>query len=124
MRPRRGADALANSGRNLCMSEYVKVGDVAELQGAEQFSRWVGNHDILVFKWNGEIRAFTNVCPHFGGPVGFHRMKNGKFTCLWHNLEFSADTGHCLSVPRLRLREYELKIEDNSIYARLVEGEA
>jgi len=106
------------------MAEYIKVGDVAELEGAGQFSRWVGNHDILVFKWNGQIRAFTNVCPHFGGPVGFHKMKNGKFTCLWHNLEFSADTGQCLSVPRLRLREYQLKIEDNSIYARLVEDEA
>jgi nitrite reductase/ring-hydroxylating ferredoxin subunit len=62
------------------------------------------------------------VCPHFGGPVGFHKIKNGKFTCLWHNLEFSADSGQCLSAPRLRLREYQLKIEDNTIYARLVEN--
>ena len=27
---------------------FVKVGDVAELGAAGQFSRWVGNHDILV----------------------------------------------------------------------------
>jgi nitrite reductase/ring-hydroxylating ferredoxin subunit len=103
------------------MAEYVKIGDVSELQGSGQFSRWVGNHDILVFKWKGKIRGFTNVCPHFGGPVGFHKMKNGKFTCLWHNLEFCADNGQCLSGPRLRLREYQLKIEDDAIYARLME---
>ena len=103
------------------MAEYVRIGDLSELQGSGQFSRWVGNHDILVFKWKGNIRAFSNVCPHFGGPVGFHKMKNGKFTCLWHNLEFGADSGQCLSMPRLRLREYQLKIEDDTIYARLVE---
>jgi nitrite reductase/ring-hydroxylating ferredoxin subunit len=103
------------------MGEFVKIGYVAELSRSGQFSRWVQNHDILVFTWSNGIRAFTNVCPHFGGPIGFHKMKNGKFTCLWHNLEFSAETGQCLSIPRFGLREYKVKIEGEVIYAQLVE---
>jgi nitrite reductase/ring-hydroxylating ferredoxin subunit len=110
----------SNPGESVRMP-FVKVGDVSELARAGQFSRWVGNHDILVFRRDGEIRAFTNVCPHFGGPVGFHKMKDGKFTCLWHNLEFSAQTGECLSGPRLKLREYNIKLDGDAIYAELAE---
>ena len=101
---------------------FVKVGHLSELEGAGQFSRWVGNHDILVFRWNGVIRAFSNICPHFGGPVGYHRLTEGKFTCLWHNLQFTADTGQCLSVAKFKLREYKLMINDPDIFALLVEN--
>ena len=101
---------------------FVKVGRVSELEAAGQFSRWVGNHDILVFRRNGVIRAFSNICPHFGGPVGYHQLADGKFTCLWHNLQFDADTGQCLVVAKFKLREYRLMIEDADIFAQLIES--
>ena len=100
---------------------FVKVGYVSELEPAGQFSRWVGDHDILVFRRNGVIRAFSNVCPHFGGPVGYHQLSEGRFTCLWHNLQFDADAGQCLSVTKFKLREYKLMIKDATIFAQLVE---
>jgi nitrite reductase/ring-hydroxylating ferredoxin subunit/putative flippase GtrA len=102
---------------------FVKVGHVAELGAAGQFSRWVGNHDILVFRRNGSIRGLSNICPHFGGPVGYYRLREGKFTCLWHNLQFDADSGRCVMFPKLRLREYKIKVQEGEIYARLVEEE-
>jgi nitrite reductase/ring-hydroxylating ferredoxin subunit len=100
---------------------FVKLGYVSELEAAGQFSRWVGNHDILVFRRNGMIRAFSNICPHFGGPVGYHQLTDGRFTCLWHNLQFEADTGQCLSIVKFKLREYKLMIENDVIFVRLVE---
>jgi nitrite reductase/ring-hydroxylating ferredoxin subunit len=106
------------------MNGFVKIGSVAELDPHGQFSRWVGNHDILVFRWHGTIRALSNVCPHFGGPVGYYRLRDGVFTCLWHNLQFAADTGRCLGHPRLRLREYRLEVKDGAIWALLVEEPA
>ena len=101
---------------------FVKIGRVSELEAVDQFSRWVGNHDILVFRRNGVIRAFSNICPHFGGPVGYHQLADGKFTCLWHNLQFDADTGQCLAVAKFKLREYRLMIEDDDIFAQLIES--
>lgn len=103
------------------MSEFLKVGHISDLSASGQFSRWVGNHDILVFRHNGTIRALSNICPHFGGPVGYYQLRGGKFTCLWHNLQFDADTGNCVSFPKLKLREYKIKIEDADIYVQLVE---
>jgi nitrite reductase/ring-hydroxylating ferredoxin subunit/putative flippase GtrA len=102
---------------------FVKVGEIAELGAAGQFSRWVGNHDILVFRYKGTIRAISNICPHFGGPVGYYQMRDGKFTCLWHNLQFDADSRYCVGFPKLRLREYKIKVEEDDIYAQLVEAE-
>jgi nitrite reductase/ring-hydroxylating ferredoxin subunit len=102
---------------------FVKVGYVSELAKVGQFSRWVDNHDVLVFQWQGQIRALSNICPHFGGPVGYHRMMEGKFVCLWHNLEFSAETGQCLSVPRMKLRPYDVKVENGEIFVELFEDQ-
>ena len=105
------------------LDRFVKIGRVAELDAAGQFSRWVGDHDILVFRRNGAVRALSNICPHFGGPVGYYQLKGGRFTCLWHNLQFDADSGQCVSFPKLKLREYKIKIENGDIYAQLVEDE-
>ena len=105
------------------MTGFVKVGYVSELDAAGQFSRWVGNHDLLVFRQNGKIRALSNICPHFGGPVGYYQLRDGKFTCLWHNLQFDAESGRCAAFPKLKLREYQIRLKGDAIYAQLVEEE-
>jgi len=103
-------------------SGFQRIAAVDELDPHGQFSKWVGDHDIVVFRQNGEIKALSNICPHFGGPVGYHRMKDGVFTCLWHNYRFEAATGRCLNNKNLCLREYKLKVVDGSIWVRLVEN--
>jgi len=85
-----------------------------------QMTRWVGDHDVLLYKHEGQIKALSNICRHFGGPVGFHKAQDGKFRCLWHNWEFSCDDGTCLTHSGLPLREYQLKIENNNIYVNLL----
>ena len=94
---------------------------MSELGEHQQFSKWVGDHDILVFKRAGNIKALSNICPHFGGPVGYHKMKDGVFTCLWHNYRYSADDGRCQTIKKLCLREYKLKVEAGVIWVQLVE---
>lgn len=98
----------------------IKVGTLEDLKPYNQFSKWVDDHDILVFKFNGKIRAFSNICPHFGGPIGYHEIKKNKlnkfvFTCLWHNLEFEVENGICIQSNKLKLREYDLSIEGNDL---------
>ena len=106
---------------------FVRIADVSELERHGQFSKWVDDHDILVFKWKSGIKAISNICPHFGGPVGFHKLKDGCFTCLWHNFQFSAEDGRLVypTEPKLlnfRLREYKIKIEGDGIWVQLVEA--
>ena len=98
----------------------IKVGTLEDLKPHNQFSKWVDDHDILVFKRNEKIRAYSNICPHFGGPIGYHEIKKNKsnkfvFTCLWHNLEYDVENGVCVQSKNLKLRQYDVIIEDDNI---------
>ncbi len=100
---------------------FQRIAGTSELEPHGQLSRWVSDHDILVYRLGGKLKALSNICPHFGGPVGYHRMKEGVFTCLWHNYQFAADDGRCLTNAHLCLRQYNVKEEDGGIWVQLVE---
>jgi methionine sulfoxide reductase heme-binding subunit len=99
---------------------YQYLATLEELKKTGQLTRWIEDHDILLYEYEGEIKALSNICRHFGGPVGYHKHKDGVFTCLWHNWRFSCKDGSCLSHPGLPLRQYPLKIIDDKIYVDLL----
>ena len=103
-------------------SEFKKIGTLGELEPHGQFSRWLDDHDVLVYRHEGAVKALSNICPHFGGPVGFHKMREGRFTCLWHNFQYSAKDGKCVGHQALALREYKVKVEGSAILVLLVEN--
>ena len=106
------------------MNSFDKIGTLKELEPHGQFSKWLNDHDVLVYRYDGDIKAVSNICPHFGGPVGFHKMCDGKFTCLWHNFQFSATNGKCVypvNMKGLKLREYKVKTDGDDIFVQLIE---
>ena len=98
----------------------VKIGTLIDLKKNNQFSRWIEDHDILIYKYKNSIRAISNICPHFGGPIGYHEIKKNNdkdvFTCLWHNLQYSVETGQCITQKKFCLRKYEVKVEQDDIF--------
>mgnify|MGYP001183917386 CR=1 FL=1 len=100
-----------------------KIGTIKDLGKHNQFSRWVDGHDVLVYKFNGKICGMSNICPHFGGPVGYHEIKynNGKpvFTCLWHNLQFDIETGECVTRKEFNLRKYKIDVDNEKIFVHI-----
>ncbi len=93
----------------------------SELRRSGQVSKWVDDHDLLIFEHHGQVKVLSNICPHLGGPVGYHKLKDGRFTCLWHNFQFSADSGQCVTHPKLCLREYKTEVRGDEIWVQLVE---
>tara|TARA_B100001059_G_C17627142_1_gene472505 strand:+ start:301 stop:687 length:387 start_codon:yes stop_codon:yes gene_type:complete len=88
---------------------------------------------VFVNKLN-QIKVFSSICPHFGGEIKFNH-KDNTLTCKWHNWKFCPNTGTCLTykiIGRLKsydfqiepgsLKNYTTKIENNKIYALLVEN--
>lgn len=104
--------------------EYKYVADVGELEPHGQLAKWVDGHEVLIYRWQGGVRALSNVCRHFGGPVGFHKMREGRFTCLWHNYQYSGEDGSCLTNPALPLRRYRVKIDGGGIWVAVLGGGA
>ena len=99
---------------------YHFVATVTEIKQNGQLTRWVEEHDILLYEYGGKIKALSNICRHFGGPVGYHKAQEGIFTCLWHNWQFSAKDGACLTYPGYPLRTYTLKLIGDDIYVNLL----
>jgi len=98
----------------------IKIGTLKDLNKNSQFSRWVKDHDILVYKNESKIEAISNICPHFGGPIGYHEIKivdnKPVFTCLWHNLQFCINSGECTTHSNLKLRKYDVEVENEDIF--------
>lgn len=108
---------VTESGKEIT---YKFLANIEELKENKQLTKWIEGHDILLYEYNGEVKALSNICRHFGGPVGYHKQKNGRFTCLWHNWEFSCKDGSCFTNPGLPLRQYDLKILDEKVYINLL----
>jgi nitrite reductase (NADH) small subunit len=94
----------------------------------------VDGRQVGIFRVGDEVRAFLNVCPHQGGPVGtgglfpairghiegrrlreYHDPDTTVVACPWHGWEFDARTGTCLADPSRRLRSYPAVVRDGQV---------
>lgn len=85
--------------------------------------------DIGVFRHAGEFFAYSNNCPHSGGPacegvmmprvldvIAEDKTYRGQafsetemhFVCPWHGYEYDLKTGQCIGDKRLKLRAYKV----------------
>jgi len=65
---------------------------------------------------NKEVKVFSSICPHFGGPILFN-FRNNQLKCKWHAWKFCAKTGKCLSYSiKSHLKEYKHLIEGENLY--------
>lgn len=96
-----------------------------------------GNHQIGVIRAKGKLFAFSNICPHQGGPVCegvlIHKVEEiiaadktyqGKrfsadelhLVCPWHGWEFNIETGRCAGDGKHGLRMFKIVERDNDVY--------
>lgn len=92
---------------------------------------------IGVFRFQGALYAYENVCPHQGGPVCQGRLVSRvrevldtdqrsrgmdfdtddlHIVCPWHGFEFSVATGAHPAKQRIQLRNYPVVEEEGHIY--------
>jgi nitrite reductase/ring-hydroxylating ferredoxin subunit len=97
----------------------------------------VGRREIGVFNVDGDFYALPNLCTHQLGPLCTGKVSgtvictgetqwklqwgfdNEIVTCPWHGMEYHIKTGTCLAFPEIRLRSYEIWVEDEQVKVRL-----
>jgi nitrite reductase (NADH) small subunit len=97
----------------------------------------INGREIGVFNVDGRFHALPNLCPHQVGPLCNGRVSgtlistaetewkiqwahDGEIvTCPWHGLEYHIPTGQCLAFPEIRLRSYEVWVEDDLVKMRV-----
>lgn len=111
---------------------YVDAAAVADVQEAKPHVVEVGKRQIVLVRWNGEVIALRNICPHHsqsfakGIVRGQYRSSGvGKFElaasdsaaliCPHHRWQFDVSEGFCLTDPTYRIRRYKTKIEGDRV---------
>lgn len=79
----------------------------------------IGGREIAVFHHNGGFFAVDDLCPHRGAPLSEGFIEDGKVFCPWHCFDFNLRTGECTTVPSLRVRYYETKIEGDELFVEI-----
>ncbi|MQA83845.1 MAG: Rieske 2Fe-2S domain-containing protein [Streptosporangiales bacterium] len=114
-------------------TEHVvgKVNDFPE--GTHTVVR-VGRREIGIFNIRGEFYGLPNICTHQTGPLCEGKKTGGTLVareeddwkpewayegeimaCPWHGLEYHVPTGQCLAFPEIRLRCYQVVVEDGEV---------
>ena len=115
-----------------CKSGALREGGVLVLRH--------GAVEVGVFRLNGKLHCYRNVCPHQGGPVceGVRRhavedlfTADGLLTgqryneddlhivCPWYGYEFHLETCIHAGDARIRLQRFETSERDGDIYVHL-----
>ena len=113
------------------------VSKISEFQDGERRIITAGDHEIGVFKHEGQYYAYSNICLHQGGPacegliiaqvdevlddqkrslgLAFSKTQT-NFVCPWHGYEYDIKTGECASDRKLKLRTYKVVEKGEDVY--------
>jgi nitrite reductase/ring-hydroxylating ferredoxin subunit len=100
--------------------ELIKIADTSELPGWDQAKEvFGGGRALCVVNLGGEIHVMENICPHWGGPLGRGKIKNGKLHCPWHGWEFDPKTGKTARKADVKVKKFPVKIEGDGVFVEM-----
>ena len=74
--------------------------------------------DIALFRWNDNVYAVEDLCPHLGFPLSEGVMQEGEVICSWHGWHVRLEDGRCGRAAE-RARVYACEIRDGDVYVRI-----
>lgn len=113
------------------MTRHI-VGPATDLSPGEKCLVEIDGRSIGIFNVDGRFYALANRCPHAGGPLcqgditgtavasdkhyGLEWVRDGEILrCPWHAWEFDIMTGRTVSSPEIRVRTYDVALEDGMV---------
>ena len=100
----------------------------------------IGESTVGIFRVGGRLFAYTNTCPHMGGPVcqglmipavreivDEAKVSRGyafddsemRIVCPWHGYEFSIETGSHPARPSIKLASVPVEEDGGEVYVTL-----
>ncbi len=71
----------------------------------------VRNEEVAVFKYQGQLCALQNNCPHEGGQLAMGWLEGGEVVCPLHGYKFDLKTGACRTDAKLKAKIFKLAPE-------------
>ena len=83
---------------------------------------WVG--EMRGIELDERIVAYEDRCAHLGIPLSTGRLEGSVLTCSGHHYQYDAGTGQGINPKTVRLRRFDVKIEDGEILVDLASSAA
>ena len=128
------------NGKTLVNEPLIQVGKSTDVPELGRLVVDVGQRTIGIFRVNGKLYAYDNVCPHQGGPVcqgkimpnvrenidanhQAHGMVYDRsemhIVCPWHGAEFIITTGRHATAAEIGLAAVDVQEQNGVIHVRL-----
>lgn len=87
--------------------------ELDQLKSITKFMPEIKDELMVFISQDGELQAFSTVCPHMAGQVV---LKEGELFCRWHGLKFDKH-GTCTRFKgALKLRKYLVSEMDGEVF--------
>jgi nitrite reductase (NADH) small subunit len=104
--------------------DSVKIGLVSGLPAPGEVKEMYGGDRFLcVANVDGEVCVLENVCPHWGGPLGRGKIRNGQLVCPWHGWTFDPKTGKTPVHSAISVRVHRVRFDGEDVLVTLMETE-
>lgn len=94
---------------------YVPVAKASEIPPGSAILVEINNLEIALFRLGDEFYATSNLCIHQGGPLAEGRIDGEQVICPWHHWRFNIKDGTSPLSPKLKLRTFPVKREEDQI---------
>ena len=81
----------------------------------------VNGHSLILTRWQDEVVAFSNRCPHASADLAEGYLHRGRITCPDHGYKFDVSNGRSLwpEDEVCRLKRYVVMEENGTVKVRL-----
>jgi nitrite reductase/ring-hydroxylating ferredoxin subunit len=95
---------------------YHPVTRLAELEPDCPLRVRIGEHEIAIYLFDGEVYATDDICTHAYASLADGLIDGDTVECPLHGACFNFRTGQALREPAtLDLRTYSVRVEDGSV---------
>jgi len=109
------SQSILEDEKKYLKNNWFLIGAKSEFRNKNDFKTFqIFNTPIIVYNFNGIIKAFTNICPHRGSKIKLEKTGNGVFNCVYHGWSFNIE-GKVVSAPFKKEAFNNLGIENKSL---------
>lgn len=94
---------------------FISVAKVGEIPPGSAKLIEINNLEIALFRLGDEFYATSNLCLHQAGPLAEGRIDGEQVICPWHHWRFNIKDGTSPLSPKLKLKTYPVKREEDQI---------
>ncbi len=102
------------------MAEFQTVAKASDVAAGDMKLVMVDGEELVIANVGGEFFAFSNTCPHEGGPLSEGELDGDLVACPWHFTIFNVRSGEAEEdgVTDEPVPTYEVRTDGDDIQIR------